>query len=79
VAGSSHVTEDEPGPGIGSVETTERGLPYVRRWNGGVGARLGIDRYALVARCRLTPAFGKSYSAWPELPRWVAGVEIGLF
>lgn len=79
MAGSSHVTEDEPGPGIGSVETTERGLPYLRRWNGGVGARLGIDRYALVARYRLTSAFGKSYAAWPELPRWVAGVEIGLF
>lgn len=36
---SSHTTEDEPGPGIGSVETTEWGLPYFRRWLGGAGRR----------------------------------------
>ena len=79
VAATSHVTEDEPGPGIRSVETTERGLPYLRRWTGGVGARLGIDRYALVGRYRLTSAFAASYATWPELPRWVLGVEVGLF
>jgi hypothetical protein len=79
VAGTSHTTEDEPGPGIGSVETTERGLPYLRRWTTGVGARLGFDRYALTARYRTSAAFTKKYAAWPELPRWVIGVEIGLF
>jgi hypothetical protein len=79
VVGTNHVTEDEPAPGIGSVETTERGLPYFRRWTGGVGARLGLDRYALVSRYRLTSAFGSGYATWPELPRWVIGVEIGLF
>ena len=79
VAGTSHSTEDDPGPGIGSVETTERGLPYLRRWTGGVGARLGFDRYALVGHCRLSPAFGAEYAAWSELPRWVLGVEVGVF
>ncbi|MCC3152497.1 hypothetical protein Q3A66_05560 [Hymenobacter sp. BT770] len=79
IAATSHQTEDEPAPGIASVETTERGLPYLRRWMGGVGARLGIDRYALVGRYRLTSVFGPSYAAWPELPRWVVGVEVGLF
>jgi len=79
VAATSHSTEDEPAPGIGSVETTERGLPYLRRWTGSAGARLGFDRYALVGRYRLTSAFGPAYVAWPELPRWVLGVEIGLF
>ncbi|MBJ6109256.1 hypothetical protein JAO73_09550 [Hymenobacter sp. BT523] len=79
VAGTSHTTEDEPGPGIGSVETTERGLPYLRRWTGTAGARLGIDRYAFVVRRRFTPAFAPAYAAWPELPRWVLGLEIGLF
>ena len=78
-AATSHTTEDEPMPGIGSVETTERGLPYLRRWAGSVGGRAGIDRYALAARYRLSPAFGAGYSAWPELPRWVCGLEIGLF
>ena len=79
VAATSHVTEDEPAPGIGSVETTERGLPYLRRWTSGLGARFGIDRYALVGRYRLSSVFGSSYIAWPELPRWVLGVEVGLF
>ena len=79
VATTSHVTEDEPAPGIGFVETTERGLPYLRRWTSGLGARFGIDRYALVGRYRLSSVFGSAYSAWPELPRWVLGVEVGLF
>jgi hypothetical protein len=79
VAGTSHTTEDEPGPGIKSVETTERGLPYLRRWTGGVGARLGSDRYALVTRYRLSSTFRSEYVAWPELPRWVVGLELGWF
>ncbi|MDB5236101.1 MAG: hypothetical protein JWR44_3094 [Hymenobacter sp.] len=79
LAATSHAFEDEPGPGIGSVETTEYGLPYLRRWSGGVGARAGFDRYAFTARHRLSPTFGGEYAAWPELPRWVVGVEVGLF
>ncbi|WP_143080016.1 hypothetical protein [Hymenobacter arizonensis] len=79
VVGTNRVTEDEPAPGIRSVQTTERGLPYLRRWTGSVGARLGADRYALVGRYRLTPVFGSSYANWPELPRLVLGLEIGLF
>ncbi|MBF9140636.1 hypothetical protein [Hymenobacter properus] len=79
VAATAHSTEDEPAPGIGSVETTERGLPYLRRWSGSAGARLGFDRYALVGRYRLTSAFGPAFAAWPELPRWALGLEIGLF
>ncbi|WP_426059359.1 hypothetical protein [Hymenobacter sp. B1770] len=79
VAATNHVTEDEPSAGIRSVETTERGLSYLRRWTGGVGARLGADRYALVGRYRVTSAFGGSYAQWPELPRWELGLEIGLF
>ena len=78
VAATAHGTEDAPGPGIGSVETTERGLPYLRRWMADVGARLGWDRYALTARYGVTPAFQPTY-AWPEPPRWRVGVEIGLF
>lgn len=74
-----HVTEDVPAPGIGAVETTESGLPYLRRFGGSTGARLGFDRYALVARYRLSSALASGYAAWPELPRWVVGLEVGLF
>lgn len=78
-AGTRHTTEDVPAPGIKSVETTESGLPYLRRFGASTGARLGLDRYALVARYRLTPAFASGYAAWPELPRWVIGFEVGVF
>ena len=77
--GTRHTTEDVPAPGIKSVETTESGLPYLRRFGTSAGARLGLDRYALVARYRLTTAFASGYAAWPELPRWVIGIEVGLF
>jgi hypothetical protein len=79
VVASSHTTVDDPAPGIGSVETTEHGLPYLRRWTGSAGVRLGIDRYALTVRRRLTPAFAVPYANWPELPRWAVGLELGLF
>lgn len=79
VAGTSHTTHDDPAPGIGAVATTETGLPYLARWAGHAGARLGIDRYALTGRCRLSSAFGAGYAAWPALPRWVVGLEVGLF
>lgn len=78
-AGTAHATEDDPAPGVGAVATTERGLPYLRRWSGGVGARLGIDRYALVGRCRLSDALRPVVGGGPELPRWVLGLEVGLF
>ncbi|MBH8556908.1 hypothetical protein [Hymenobacter negativus] len=78
-AATAHTTDDAPAPGIGSVETTERGLPYLRRWSSTAGARVGIDRYALTAHYRLSPVFAAGYAAWPELPRWTLGFEIGLF
>jgi hypothetical protein len=79
VVGTSHTMQDDPAPGIDAVETTEYGLPYLRRWTTGVGARLGFDRYALTARYRLNSAYPNSYAAWPELPRWLLGIEIGIF
>ena len=79
VAATSHTTEDDPAPGITSVETIERGLPYLHRWWGGVGGRVGVDRYALTARYRLSSVFAPGYAVWPELPRWTLGVEVGLF
>ena len=77
-AATAHTTEDDPAPGVGSVETTEYGLPYLRRYTAVVGARFGADRYGLTVRRRLTSAFRPDYG-WPELPRWRLGLEIGLF
>lgn len=79
VAASTHSTSETPGPGVASREVTEHGLDYLRRWSGGTGARLGFDRYALTARYRLTPIFAPANANWPELPRWVLGLELGIF
>ena len=80
VAATNHVTEDDPAANATQVETTETGLDYLGRIGGGVGARLGTSRYALAARYRLSSVFAPGYAAsWPELPRWVLGLEIGVF
>ena len=78
VAATAHRTEDDPAPGVGSVETIEHGLPYLSPWTADLGARLGLDRYAFTARYRVTSAF-RPATSWAELPRWRLGLEIGLF
>lgn len=78
VMGTTHRVEDRPSTGPRRVQTNERGLPYLRRWPYGVGARLGSGRYAAVARYRLSDTFTPTYqSTYPELPRWTVGLEIG--
>ncbi len=76
VLSTAHRTEDRPGSGPKKVKTTENGLPYLRRWPYGVGARLGSGRYAAVARYRLSNTFTAN-AAFPELPCWTVGLEIG--
>jgi hypothetical protein len=81
VMATSHRTEDEPGTN-GSARTVvvEHGLPYLRRWPFGVGTRLGSGRYALMARYRLSDTFARGANpAYAELPRWLVGLELGLF
>ncbi|RSK43987.1 hypothetical protein [Hymenobacter rigui] len=78
---TSHHTEDQPGTnGSARTVTVERGLDYVRRWSYGVGARAGAGRYALLGRYRLSDTFrGPATAAYAELPRWLIGLELGLF
>lgn len=78
VMSSANRYEDRPATGPRRVQTSEHGLPYLRRWPYGVGARLGSGRYAAVARYRLSDTFTSAYQArYPELPRWTVGVELG--
>jgi hypothetical protein len=82
IISSAHHYVDKPGSnGAGRVEVTERQLNYVNRWSYGVGARLGSGRYALVARYRLADSFKELADAprYPEFPRQVIGLELGLF
>ncbi|QIL74574.1 hypothetical protein [Hymenobacter sp. HDW8] len=82
IISTAHHYVDKPGPnGAGRVEVTERKLNYLNRWSYGVGARLGSGRYALVARYRLADTFKELADAprYPEFPRLVVGVELGVF
>lgn len=82
IISSAHRYTDKPGPnGAGRVDVTERQLNYIHRWSYGVGARLGSGRYALVARYRLADSFKKLADAtrYPEFPRLVLGLELGVF
>ncbi|MBX0289855.1 hypothetical protein K3G63_05360 [Hymenobacter sp. HSC-4F20] len=79
--GTSHHYEDRPGTGGGKrTVVVERDLAYVRRWSYGLGTRLGSGRYAATAHYRLSDTFtDQATPAYAELPRWLLGLEIGLF
>ncbi|KAA9339725.1 hypothetical protein F0P96_03670 [Hymenobacter busanensis] len=82
VAGTAHHTEDKPAGAAPArrVLTAAHGLNYMRRWAYGAGARVGSGRYALQARYRFSDLFLPTETTkFPELPRWTAGIEIGLF
>lgn len=81
VTSTAHRYEDRPGSsGAARTQVVNRGLPYLNRWPYGLGGRLGSGRYAAVARYRLSDAFtGEARQRYPELPRWVLGLELGLF
>ena len=58
------------------LSTTQ--LKYVENFAYGLLARIGISRYALTAKYRVSDIFDSLYEI-PELPRLVIGVELGLF
>ncbi|RIY06252.1 hypothetical protein D0T11_19175 [Hymenobacter rubripertinctus] len=78
---TTHYYEDRPGTGGGtSTLVKERQPRYLRRWAGGVGTRLGSGRYGVVARYRLSSSFTPAADpAYAELPRWLLGLELGVF
>ncbi|MCB2376845.1 hypothetical protein LGH70_04590 [Hymenobacter sp. BT635] len=78
VISTTHYYEDRPGQGAKRVTVSEHGLDFLRRWSYGVGLRLGSSRYALSGRYRLSDVFrSPAGQAYPELPRWVLGLELG--
>ncbi|MCB2410114.1 PorT family protein [Hymenobacter lucidus] len=78
VLSTAHHYEDEQYPNAKRLSVTEHGLDYMRRWSYGVGARVGSSRYAVTGRYRFSDVFTGPYAArYPELPRWLIGVELG--
>ena len=79
VLAANHTTIDDDTP-QGRLEATRHEPPYLRRWLGGAGVRLGHGSLALVGRYRLSDALHPTESLRPPEPaRWVVGLEIGWF
>ena len=64
-----------PAPGGGQREVTDHQPPYLSRWLGGVGLRLGSSSLALVGRYRLSNALDGN--GLPQPPRAIVGIEVG--
>ncbi|AIZ63862.1 hypothetical protein PK28_09480 [Hymenobacter sp. DG25B] len=77
---TTHAFRDEPAAGpVKVLKVTEHGLSYAQRWQYGLSARVGSSRYALVVRRRFSSLYmGREADAWPDLPRYSAGLEVGL-
>jgi len=76
---ANHTTSDETTT-QGRLEITRHQPPYLARWLGGVGLRLGSGPLALVGRYRLSEALRPVAGSAPvQPPRWVLGLEIGWF
>ncbi|PCJ88718.1 MAG: hypothetical protein COA57_03185 [Flavobacteriales bacterium] len=84
----NHITKDKHDPaqvGAGMVQVKRSRLQYVNRVNYGAMMRVGFNRYVLYGKYRLSNLFKEDYPTsenslnYPEFPRIVAGIEIGLF
>ncbi|TVT42946.1 hypothetical protein FNT36_02310 [Hymenobacter setariae] len=77
--GANHTTIDETTT-QGRLEITRHEPPYLQRWLGGVGLRLGSGPLALVGHYRLSEALRPAEGGAPlQPPRCVLGLEIGWF
>lgn len=64
--------------GIHFFETYRYGLDYTNPVNYGGLIRIGLNRFVFYGKYRLSNLFNTTVR-YPELPRIIAGVEIGLF
>lgn len=82
VAGASHTFYDKfaivNSANASNTTVTNRGLIYVSDFNYGVQARLGFNRIVFFGNYRLSQLFNGKIAAYPELPRLITGIQIGL-
>lgn len=71
--------------GANSVEVTNSRLVFVNPFNYGAGLKIGMNRYVIFAKYRLSNLFKDNFivaypalTVNPELPRIIVGIEIGL-
>lgn len=81
-----HFTLERDVTGNGNAqitETTYKKLPYVNAVNYGLSARIGINKIAIYGKYRFSDLFRTTNIngtpiLYPELPRIVVGIEIGI-
>lgn len=75
---ATHVTRDKnKAPGSQEVETVikQKGLTFVQNYGYSLVVRFGHNAFSLLARYRLSGLF-KTTTAYPELPRFMLGIEL---
>lgn len=82
VAGASHTFFDKyaivNSANASNTTFTNRGLIYMSDFNYGALARLGFNRLVFFGNYRVSNLFNGKISSYPELPRLITGVQIGL-
>jgi len=59
-------------------KTVYKKLKYLNSFFYGAKARVGWNRYLLTVHYRLSPLTGEDYPAYPDLPRWTFGLQVGI-
>jgi hypothetical protein len=61
-----------------TISTRTRSLPYTNNLNASLHGRLGMGHIAIYSSYRIGNLFKESYS-YPELPRLIIGIELGIY
>jgi hypothetical protein len=82
IVGASHTYFDKytvaNNANASNTTTTNRGLIYISNFSYGPQARIGFNRFVLFANYRLSNLFNGKITSYPELPRLITGIQIGL-
>lgn len=82
VAGAAHTFFDKyaiaNSANASNTTVTNRGLIYISDFNYGVQTRIGFNRLVFFGNYRASRLFNNKIAAYPELPRLITGIQIGL-
>ncbi len=82
VIGASHTFYDKfviaNSANASNITVTNRGLIYVSNFNYGAQMRIGFNRFIFFGNYRISQLFNGKIAAYPELPRLITGIQIGL-
>lgn len=76
--GATAMAEYTPNRYGGSGEISQKDLNFAYRWNYGLTARLGMHRYVIFVKYRLSESFKSNAPFSDELPELTFGFQLGL-